>query len=140
VERELVATWRFQAWTLNAVLLLRFRVEAVVFQLLNHIPISWNICILDHPYSSSGVSVLMNKLTLMLISLALASCTTYPDEQVTSNDQRVCEKVTPTGSNLPVTRCRSRAQIERERADSEMAKQSIRGSGATVGDPRSGRN
>ena len=66
---------------------------------------------------------------LSLTTLLLAACASEPvaatkpptnpaDTQTSAaaGDDTVCTREYPTGSNIPVTRCKTRAQIEKEQA------------------------
>lgn len=60
-----------------------------------------------------------------MTALLLVGCATEPTGQTAAapaaatadaKDEMVCSREYPTGSNLPITKCRSRAQIEAEKA------------------------
>jgi hypothetical protein len=56
-----------------------------------------------------------------LASVLLVGCAGDPQKQTNAAgadnaDELVCTREYPTGSNIPIKRCRSRAQIEEERA------------------------
>lgn len=60
---------------------------------------------------------------LSVVCGVLAGCAAAPESQESAERPRsVCEREAPTGSNLPVTRCRSTAEREqdRERAQRNM--------------------
>jgi hypothetical protein len=67
----------------------------------------------------------MNCLSGLLIALAIAGCAAPPPGSMAKGDAQVCAKETPTGSNVPVTRCRSAAQIERDRIEAATLKEEI---------------
>jgi 4-hydroxy-3-methylbut-2-en-1-yl diphosphate synthase IspG/GcpE len=67
----------------------------------------------------------MKCLASVLISLAIAGCASPPPGSMARADVQVCAKETPTGSNVPVTRCRSAAQIERDRIEAATLKEEI---------------
>jgi hypothetical protein len=62
-------------------------------------------------------------LAVVLPTLAAACATPEADQQVAMSDStRVCSREMPTGSKIPVMRCRSTADIEAQRlADKETA-------------------
>jgi hypothetical protein len=59
------------------------------------------------------------------IAVLLLACAAEPvaATNVASDGEMVCKREYPTGSNLPVTKCRTRAQIEAERAAANEALQ-----------------
>lgn len=65
----------------------------------------------------------MKPLTLSLLGLlsVLAACSSVQtsDTKVASAETRICQKETPTGTHMPTTRCRSVADIERDRRAAE---------------------
>jgi hypothetical protein len=67
----------------------------------------------------------MKCLTAVLIPLAITGCASPPPGSVAKGDTPICVRETPTGSNVPVTRCRSAAQIERDRIEAATLKEEI---------------
>jgi hypothetical protein len=64
--------------------------------------------------------------TLILIpALLFAACATPSKDVTTSTNDMVCEKQAPIGSAIPVTRCRTKADIETARRAAEQAQQAI---------------
>lgn len=62
---------------------------------------------------------------LSLVAMLLAACAAEPVGQPATaaaaaapgaQDEMVCTREYPTGSNIPLTKCRTRAQIEAEKA------------------------
>lgn len=79
-------------------------------------------------------------LATLLATVLLAACAANPADKSAaagSPDEMVCTREYPTGSNLPVSRCRSRAQIDEEKA---TAAESLRRAqpGGPAGKPLSG--
>jgi hypothetical protein len=62
-------------------------------------------------------------MAVVLPTLAGACATTEPDQQVAMNESKlVCTREAPTGSKIPVTRCRTPEDIEAQRrVDKETA-------------------
>lgn len=61
---------------------------------------------------------------LSMSALLLVACANEPIASAASNEQQsalrsddtVCAREYPTGSNIPITKCKTRAQIEKEQA------------------------
>lgn len=58
---------------------------------------------------------------LVVWSFIAAGCTTTAAQPAGSDTASVCERETPTGSIIPVTRCRSAEEIAREQAAARAA-------------------
>jgi hypothetical protein len=67
----------------------------------------------------------MKCLTGLLIPLAVAGCASPPLGSTAKSDTAICTRETPTGSNVPVTRCRTAAQVERDRVEAATVKEEI---------------
>jgi hypothetical protein len=61
----------------------------------------------------------------LLIALVIAGCAAPPPGPTAKGDAQICVRETPTGSNVPVTRCRTAAQIERDRVEAAKVKEEI---------------
>lgn len=74
--------------------------------------------------------------TILLAPLFLAGCAASPQSQTAVAEQTVvCARETPTGSNIPVTRCRNASQREQEKTNADEWIESIR---KVPGGPKSG--
>jgi len=73
-------------------------------------------------------------LWLALLLTACASPAPAPSEVAAAGaGQQVCTRETPTGSAIPVTRCRTQAEIDQERRDAEIARDTVRGRASQPG-------
>lgn len=64
----------------------------------------------------------------LLFLPALAAACAAPSQQVASNGtESVCVREMPTGSTIPVTRCRTQAEAEQDRANAEQTRDALRG-------------
>jgi len=59
------------------------------------------------------------------VPLAIAGCASPPLGSMAKSDAPICARETPTGSNVPVTRCRTAAQVERDRIEAAAVKEEI---------------
>jgi len=64
---------------------------------------------------------------ILFASTLLSACAqTAPNQTTAAESSAVCERETPTGSNIPVTRCRDADRRESERRDAEDTIQRVR--------------
>jgi hypothetical protein len=86
---------------------------------------------------------------LSLSALLLAACAAEPAAQATSkapaaadqpkaaataaaDNDTICTREYPTGSNIPLTKCRTRAQVEAEKAAAEDSMRRVQTSGPAM--------
>lgn len=73
----------------------------------------------------------MQRAALLVLALLLGACAPAPLQQQAAqqpNDSQgsICEREYPVGSNLPVTRCRTAEERERDRARSQRELDRVR--------------
>lgn len=62
----------------------------------------------------------MTRLSALLLALLTSACAVTPESTQEASKLR-CTKEAPTGSSLPVTRCRSQEEIDRDKDVSRAA-------------------
>ena len=97
------------------------------------------LCSDPHHESTLQMRILLSARATSILAMLLVACATEPSRQTSGaassqaaatlvtateeDDDMVCSREYPTGSNIPVTRCRTRTQVETEQA---VAKESLR--------------
>lgn len=78
------------------------------------------------------------RLGLLLLPVLAAACAAPPQQVASGTAESVCVREMPTGSTIPVTRCRSQAEVEQERANAEQTRDALRGKATQPGKPGGG--
>jgi len=78
------------------------------------------------------------RITLLLSALLLAACAAPRQEEASLSDAVTCTKETPVGSAIPVTRCRTAAEIEQARSDAQKVRDAVRSSASPPGGTKAG--
>lgn len=63
---------------------------------------------------------------ILVASLTLAGCATQTTEVAQNDENMICTRETRVGTNFPVVQCRTKEQVERERADVEQFRNSVK--------------
>ena len=78
----------------------------------------------------------MTRMLPALATLLLAACAADPADQSAATSQTAsdmtCTREYPTGTNIPITKCRTREQIETERKVGQDALRQVQKGGPTT--------
>jgi hypothetical protein len=91
------------------------------------------------------MKIAASHLAIVAASLLLAECASAPETapgataSVADKDKMHCTRELPIGSQMPVTRCRTLAQIEQERAEAGKVLNAPRQTGTPGASDRTGR-
>ena len=78
----------------------------------------------------------MRAQAIALATLIAAGCAaTEPSQTVADSGGVICAREYPTGSSIPITKCKTAAQREQERRDTEADVQALRRGTGTSGRP-----
>lgn len=88
---------------------------------------------------SSDFPAILRLPTLLALLALVSACASPPSDGTTANSQMNCTRETPTGTSIPVVRCRTPQQVERDRESAEELGKSIRAAPGSTAGSTSGR-